>query len=378
MRDVADSVLPSSGAAACAGAPAVTVVIPCYKEHDNVARMVGALERALAGTSWEAVFVDDDSPDGTTEEVRRIARLDARVRCIRRIGRRGLASAVIEGALSSSAESIVVIDGDLQHDPARIPSLLQALDCGADIAVGSRHVAGGDAAGLAGAWRHRISRAGIDVARRIMGVGIADPMSGYFALRRILFDRLAPRLSGQGFKILLDLILSSPTRLNIAEVPVQFQPRLAGESKLDVLVVAQFAGVLIEKATAGAIPPRFAAFAAVGAVGVLVHYAVLISGRAGGLPFETDQILATLIAMVFNFWVNNALTYRTNRLRGARLVRGLVVFMLVCGVGAVANIGIANVLYRAHSGWNPSGIVGAAVGVVWNYAVSATLVWRSR
>jgi dolichol-phosphate mannosyltransferase len=272
----------------------------------------------------------------------------------------------------------VVIDGDMQHDPARIPDLLRALDAGADIAVGSRHVQGGDAAGLDGVWRRRVSRAGIGVATRLMGVALTDPMSGYFAMRRELFDRLAPRLSGQGFKILLDLLLSAPTALRVAEIPLRFQPRLAGESKLDALVMAQFIGVLIEKASYGVIPPRFAAFAAVGAVGVLVHYTVLVAGRASGLPFEADQTAATIVAMAFNFWLNNTLTYRTNRLRGVPLVRGLAVFIVVCGLGAVANIGIANTLYRAHSGWTPSGILGAIVGVVWNYAVSATLVWRMR
>ncbi|MBV9539542.1 MAG: glycosyltransferase family 2 protein [Acidisphaera sp.] len=360
-----------------AGVAALTVVVPCYNERDNVARLIAALNVALQGIAWEAVFVDDDSPDGTSAELRRIAGEDARIRCIRRVGRRGLASAVIEGVLSSSADTVVVIDGDLQHDPAAIPALLRALAAGAEVAVGSRHVAGGDASGLAGAWRRRISRAGTDVARRVLGIDLADPMSGFFAMRRELFEVIASRLSGQGFKILLDVLLSAPRRLRVAEVPVRFQPRVAGESKLDALVIAQFAAVLIEKGTAGAVTPRFAAFAAVGAVGVLVHFAVLTVGRAFGMSFGADQTLATLVAMVFNFWVNNALTYRTYRLRGAGLVRGLLVFMAVCGLGAVANIGIANTLYRAHSGWTPSGILGAAVGLVWNYAVSATLVWRS-
>jgi dolichol-phosphate mannosyltransferase len=356
----------------------ISVVVPCYNERDNVAAMVAALDAALSGMSWEAIFVDDDSPDGTADAVRDIAVRDSRVRCIRRVGRRGLASAVIEGALSSSADTIVVIDGDLQHDPARIPAMLASLDAGADIAVGSRHVAGGDAAGLSGAWRHRISQAGIEVAQRIMRVRIADPMSGYFALRRDLFDRLAPRLAGQGFKILLDLLLSAPAPLRVAEIPVQFQARVAGESKLDVLVITQFGGLLVEKLTGGVLPPRFVSFALVGAIGVLVHYCVLIAGRRAGLSFEVDQTAATIIAMICNFWLNNAVTYRAIRLRGARLARGLVLFMLVCGLGAIANIGIASTLYEAHSGWAPSGILGAVIGVVWNYAVSATLVWRTR
>lgn len=370
--------IPASSWVAGLAAPTLSVVVPCYNERANVAPMVERLGEALAGISWEALFVDDDSPDGTAAEVRRIAQSDIRVRCIRRIGRRGLASAVIEGALASSAQTIVVIDGDLQHDPAVIPQLLAALNAGADIAVGSRHVQGGDNAGLANARRRRMSDLGIKAAQMIMPAKLEDPMSGFFALRRETFDQVAPKLHGQGFKILLDIVLAAPSDVRLAEVPMQFHPRLAGESKLDILVVTQFAGLLLDKLFGGLLPIRFVAFALVGALGLCVHFAILTLCRAGGLGFGTAQAVATVVAMVFNFWLNNAVTYRSCRLRGDAVWRGLAIYMFVCGLGAIANLGIANVLYQAHSGWTPSGIMGAAIGLVWNYAVSATLVWRAR
>ena len=147
------------------------------------------------------------------QEVRRIARHDARVRCIRRIGRRGLASAVIEGALSSSADYVAVIDGDLQHDETRLPVMLAALQTGDyDMAVASRHVEGGDNAGLGGRWRHMLSDGGIRLAQAFLPVRLTDPMSGFFMLPRPLFEELARDLNGQGFKILLDLVLSRPRR----------------------------------------------------------------------------------------------------------------------------------------------------------------------
>lgn len=359
--------------------PELTVVVPCYNERPNVAPLVARLDAALAGIAWEAVFVDDDSPDGTAAEARRIAQIDPRVRCIRRVGRRGLASAVIEGALSSSADSIAVIDGDLQHDETRLPVMLSALREGADLAVGSRHLAGGDAAGLSSEWRRVLSEAGIRLAQQALRVRLSDPMSGFFMVRRVLFERIAPRLTGRGFKILLDLASSSPEPLRIAEIPFRFHARVAGKSKLDVLVLAQFVALLLDKAFGGLLPLRFISFALVGALGVLVHLAVLILLRGTGwLPFEAAQAIATVVAMVFNFQLNNEVTYRDQRLRGARLWRGLLIFMLVCGVGAIANVGIAQVLYRGHTGWSLSGAIGAAIGVVWNYAVSATLVWRGR
>jgi dolichol-phosphate mannosyltransferase len=358
----------------------LTVVIPCYNERGNVAQMVARLDAALAGVAWEAVFVDDDSPDGTAEAVRHIAATDTRVRCIRRIGRRGLASAVIEGALSSSAAYIAVIDGDLQHDETRLPVMLAVLRGGtADIVVASRFAAGGDAAGLAGAWRRRLSATAIRMAQWMLGVQLTDPMSGFFIVSRPLFERIAYRLTGQGFKILLDLLLSSPNRLRVEEVGATFRPRVAGESKLSPLVMIQFGALLLDKALGGLVPLRFFSFALVGAVGLVVHLAVLGLSSMLGIGFLWAQSIATAVSMVANFWLNNAITYRDQRLRGGRLWRGLVLFMLVCSVGAVANIGIARALYYSeHTGWTPAGAIGAIIGVVWNYAMSSTLVWGRR
>jgi len=362
------------------GAPVLSVVVPCYNERPNVAPLISRLHEALRGVAWEVVYVDDNSPDGTAAEVRRIAQTDPRVRCIRRIGRRGLASAVIEGALSSSAQYVAVMDGDLQHDETRLPEMLAALRTGQyDLAVGSRYVDGGDSAGLSGRWRHLLSDGGIRLAQFVLPVRLTDPMSGFFMLPRPLFETLAAGLTGQGFKILLDLALSSPAPLRLIEIPFVFHERVAGESKLDALVLAQFAGLLLDKVFGGLLPLRFISFALVGALGVLVHLSVLtVCLKLLGLHFEAAQAVGTVFAMVFNFQLNNDITYRDQRLRGPRLWRGLLVFILVCGVGAVANIGIANMLYETDTNWTIAGSIGAVIGVVWNYAVSATLVWRAR
>jgi dolichol-phosphate mannosyltransferase len=289
-----------------------------------------------------------------------------------------LSSAVIEGALSSSATYVAVIDGDMQHDETRLPVMLAAVQDGADIAIGSRHVAGGDSTGLSSPFRERLSAAGIGIAKKLTGADINDPMSGFFLLRRSLFESLAGRLNGQGFKILLDLVLASPAKLEIAEIPYKFRPRAAGESKLDALVMLQFAGLLIDKALHGTVPLRFISFALVGAFGVLINLAILQIARAAGLSFSAAQTIGTFAAMVANFQLNNQLTYRTQRLKGVYVWRGLALFMLVCSLGAVANIGIANALYAQKASGVLAGAAGAAVGVVWNYAVSATLVWRAR
>jgi len=352
------------------------VVVPCYNERGNVAELVRRLDAALGGFAWEAVFVDDDSPDGTAAEVRRIAAADPRIRCIRRIGRRGLSSAVIEGGLSASSVYVAVIDGDLQHDETRLAEMLAILrGDAADVVVASRFAPGGDAEGLADARRLALSTAAIRLACVVLGTSLTDPMSGFFMMKRALFEEIAPRLTGQGFKILLDMLLSAPGA-RVREVGAHFRPRVAGESKLSPLVLVQFAAVLLDKMCGGLIPLRFFSFALVGAFGVVVHLAVLWAVDALGASFVDAQSLATVCAMIANFQLNNAITYRDQRLRGGRLWRGLILFMLVCGVGAVANIGIASALYASgHAARTPAGALGAVIGVVWNYAMSATLVW---
>ena len=355
----------------------LAVVVPCYNERDNVEPLAARLDAALAGIAWEAVFVDDDSPDGTAAAVRRIAVADPRIRCLRRVGRRGLASAVIEGALSTSAAFVAVIDGDLQHDETRLPAMLAALRSGAaDIVVASRFADGGDSAGLAGARRMALSNLGIRLATLMLGTRLTDPMSGFFMLSRPLFEAVAPRLTGQGFKILLDILLSSPVRPRVVEIGARFGPRLSGVSKVCPLVVIHFAALLLYQGLGGVVPLRFFSFALVGAVGVLIHLAVLSVAGAAGASFVAAQTAATLVAMIAKIQRNNLITYRDQRLRGGRLWRGLLLFLLVCGVGAAANIGIADALYAGgDAGRTPAGALGAVIGVVWNYAMSATLVW---
>ena len=228
--------------------------------------------------------------------------------------------------------------------------------------------------------RRLVSDGGAALANAALPVRVADPMSGFFALPRPLFEEIAPRLTATGFKILLDILLSAGRPLRIAEIPYTFRAREAGESKLDAGVLLEFGGLLADKALGGVVPLRFMAFALVGGIGVLVHLAALgLLHGLGPLAFEPAQWAATLVAMTANFLLNNRITYRDRRLRGPRLLRGLVLFYLVCGIGAAANVGVAGLLVRdGLLGWGLAGAAGALLTVVWNYAVSSTLVWRPR
>jgi dolichol-phosphate mannosyltransferase len=364
-------------AAAPLAPPELAIVVPTFNEGANVPVLVERVAQALAGLSFEIVFVDDDSADGTAAIARRLGERDPRVRCIRRIGRRGLAGACIEGMLASNARFLAVMDADLQHDEAMLTEMLRPLRSGeCDLVIGSRYLAHGSAEALS---RRRLasSRLAGMLTRRLLGVEVTDPMSGFFMLRRELFERIAHRLAPQGFKILADILTSARGELRVRELPYQFRARLHGTSKLDTQVALDFAGLLISKATRNAVPVRFVSFLLVGASGVLVHLATLKASLALlGLSFAAAQTLATLVAMTSNFFLNNALTYRDQRLRGAAALKGLLLFYLICAVGAVSNIGVATWLYSNEPIWWLAGLLGSVVGAVWNYAVSSTVVWR--
>jgi len=360
------------------GVPALSVIAPAFNERANMRPLVQAVAAAMGDTHWELVVVDDDSPDGTADAVDALACEGLPVRCIRRVGRRGLASAVVEGALASHAPFLAVIDADMQHDERLLPRMLALLvDGDADLVIGSRHVEGGSV----GEWaqdRQVMSRFATRCAHMLIGRDITDPMSGFFAIRRDVFHSCIYDLSQQGYKILLDILTSSPRPLRTVEVPYVFRNRQEGESKLDIMVLAEFLFLLVEKFTKGLIPPHFVIFALVGGVGLALHLLVLEVLVGLGTEFRPAQITATLCAMTLNFFMNNSITYRPQRLRGTRLVSGYLVFCLVCSVGALANIGVANLVLTGSGSWPVAGAAGALMSLVFNFGAASQLVWSQR
>lgn len=367
--------LVAMGATANSGA-VLSVVVPTFNEHDNISELVRRLGVCLGDIAWEVIFVDDDSPDGTVEAVRRLAASDSRVRCIHRIGRRGLSSACIEGVMACSAPYVAVMDGDLQHDESILPRMLTALAGGdLDIAVGSRYVAGGGV----GQWdkgRALISKFATRLSLLVVPAELKDPMSGFFMMRRDAFMACVRQLSALGFKILLDLFASSREPLRFVEIPYSFRNRQAGVSKLDNRAMWDYVMLLADKMVGHLVPVRFLAFALIGGMGVGVHMVILLllfKGEVVG--FTTAQAVATTVAMVFNFTLNNTMTYRDRRLSGLGWLRGLLSFMLACSVGALANIGIADYLFGQGGGWMLPALAGILVGAVWNYAATSFYTW---
>jgi dolichol-phosphate mannosyltransferase len=366
-------------ATAVARAPELTVVVPTFNERDNIEPLLELLASVLEDVEWEVIFVDDDSADGTAMRVREIAARDPRVRCLQRIGRRGLSTACIEGVLASSAPYVAIMDGDLQHDERLLPRMLETLKREpVDLVVGSRYVSGGGIGDLS-QRRAEISTLATRLSRIICKTAIADPMSGFFMMRRQVFENAMRGLSGQGFKILLDLLASSPEPVRLKELPYQFRRRRHGTSKLDTLVAWEFGMLIADKIVGHLVPVRFALFAFIGAIGLAVHLAVLrFALTMPALDFTKSQAIATMVAMTSNFFLNNLFTYRDQRLGGLKLLRGLISFYLICAVGAIGNVGIAAYVFAADQQWWIAGIAGAIVGSVWNYAVSSVFTWRRR
>ena len=362
-----------------AGLPELSVVVPTFNERDNVTVLYRRLDATLKDIAWEVVFVDDNSPDGTWEVVRGLARQDPRVRCIRRVGRRGLSGACIEGILASSAPYAAVIDADLQHDETQLPRMVGLLQRGeAELVVGSRYIEGGSADSF-NKGRAGVSALATEVAKRVLSVEIADPMSGFFMIRRDRFEQLAPQLSTQGFKILLDIVATAQGKLRTIEVPFTFGSRQHGESKLDSMVALDFLGLVLAKLTHDVVSLRFLLFAMVGSIGLVVHLtALFIALEAFNWPFPEAQACGAVVAMTSNFILNNFLTYRDQRLKGFAILRGLLLFYLVCSVGLFANVGVAFSVYDQEPIWWLAGMAGALMGVVWNYAMSGLFVWRKK
>jgi dolichol-phosphate mannosyltransferase len=355
----------------------LSIIVPTFNEKENVVELVRRLDGSLGERSWEVIFVDDDSPDGTSDKVRNVCQQDMRVRCIQRIGRRGLSSACIEGMLASSAPYLAIMDGDLQHDETLLPQMLDILKNNkSDVVIGSRYVHGGGV----GNWNQRragISRFATHLGQLVVKADLTDPMSGFFMIRREAFADCVRNTSGIGFKILLDLFASSPRPLRFKEIPYYFKTRMAGESKLDSQAAWDYGMLLLDKLLGKIIPVRFISFSLIGAFGILIHFLTLsIMFKTLKTSFVSSQIIATIFAMTFNFALNNILTYRDRRLHGWQWIRGWFSFTLACSIGAIANVGIASYLFEMKTKWMLAALGGILVGAVWNYAVTMVYTWN--
>jgi dolichol-phosphate mannosyltransferase len=355
----------------------LAIVLPTYNERENIAEVISRLDDALQGLRWEAIFVDDDSPDGTANLIHAFARRDTRVRLLHRVGRRGLSSACIEGIMATSANYVAVMDADLQHDATILPKMLAQLrDRALDLVVGTRNAQGGSM-GQFSSKRVLLSRLGQKISNVVCRCELSDPMSGFFLLNRSFFLEVVRNLQGSGFKILVDLLASSERPVRLGEVGYRFRNRTRGDSKLDVNTAVEYLFLVVNKMVGGIIPIRFAVFSLVGAAGLATHLTCLaLLLHDTHLHFLAAQIVATFVAMTENFFLNNLITYRDRSLRGTRLLSGVASFWLACSFGAWANVIFARALLQSGLPWYFAGLAGIILSSVWNYSINSLFTWQ--
>ncbi len=359
----------------------LSIVLPTYNESENLPLLLEKLRPVLHDLSHEIIIVDDNSPDGTWKIAQQIAARDDRVHVVRRVGRRGLSSAVIEGFLAARGDVLAVMDADGQHDVELLPKLHDAVVGGAGLAIGSRYVAGGSV----GQWderRHTMSKLATALAIRLCAVRVTDPMSGFFAMKRNIFEAILPRLNPMGFKILLDLLVHIPSETPVRELPFTFGMRTHGESKLSRRVQLEFLEYLYDAAVGRFIPLTFIEYCVVGALGVAVNLSMYftVSLLLGESPqyglFSTPLLAGIEAAIMFNFLLNNAWTFSYAKLRGWRAVTGFTKYNVVCAFGALANIAITAFLFRSGMATIGSLAIGAFVGMIWNYTIGRLFTWN--
>ncbi len=357
----------------------LAVILPTYNERANVAELIFRLDAALSGLCWEAIFVDDDSPDGTGDLVRSYAQQDARIRLIERVGRRGLSSASIEGMMATSARFIAVMDADLQHDETVLPAMFARLrQESLDLVIGTRN-AGGGSMGQFCASRILLSRLGQKISQSICSLRLSDPMSGFFMVRRSFVLEVVHDLEGTGFKILVDLLSASRRPVRCGEVGYTFRLRQHGESKLDVRVGLEYLCLVLNRRMGGLIPMHLMLYLLVGSLGLATHlFALAALTQLWHVHFVTAQVTATFVAMLENFALNNAFTFRDRRFRGLRLLTGGARFVLACSFGAWANVVFAASLLHSGVAWYLAGLAGIVLGSVWNLSLSSAFTWQQR
>ncbi len=348
------------------GSACVTVVVPTYNEAANLPELVKRICHSLPGV--EILVIDDASKDGTAEVVRSLG-AEWPVRVVERFDERGLSTAVMRGFAEAKTDLCVVMDADLSHPPESIPAIVKAVQEGADVAVGSRYVRGGDIEN----WsflRRMTSKAGTLLARPLTPV--RDPMAGFFALRRSLLAGVA--LKPKGFKILLEILARTGTK-KVVEVPIRFEDRAAGASKFGAKQRREYLSQIRTLYTElNAWPLRLAKFLCTGALGILPNLAILnLLVRGFGTSHDAGAAAGWFGAMTCNYVLNREWTFRAGDVP-------VVASYVKYAIGALGGLGVQLAVMHAlpKLQYNLSALLGIAAGTVFNYLVSQLWAFAKR
>ncbi len=348
----------------------ISIVVPTYNERENIEELLRRLDSSMRGFEYEVIVVDDDSPDGTWEAALELSQKYP-VKVIRRVGVRGLASAVVRGFREARGEAIVVMDADLQHPPEDVPRLIAALE-ETDIAVASRYAYGGRVEGWSLA-RRAVSWGATMLARLLLPRArrVKDPMSGFFAIKRSVIEGV--ELSPVGYKVLLEVLVKGRYR-RVTEVPYVFRCRQRGESKLSSIEVFKYVRHLLKLMKWSGELGRALKFTVVGCSGVAVNEGLLYALRGLlGLKLATAGLLAIEASILSNFTWNDLWTFRDQR--SGSLAARCLKYHAAVALGATVNMAALLALTALGIYYLASNLAGIALGFIANYMASRHWVW---
>jgi len=361
--------------------PTLSIVVPTYNEKDNILKILEKLNLALNSITHEIIFVDDNSPDGTSAVIKDCIKNSSKIRLIHRIGRKGLAGAVIEGVFAANADLVAVMDCDLQHDESKLLDMINLFskNNSLDIVIGSRFTeTGGISEEAFSKMRELGSKATTLIIKKVLNIDSTDPLSGFFMVKKESFLKSSESLQTQGFKVLADFLATSRNNIKIKEIGYKFKNRTAGQSKMGLLTALELVGLVLSQILKGKVSIRFILFCMVGLSGIFVQ--LLVTGFAMLLinQFPTSQTLGIVAAMTSNYFLNNVITFQERKLKSLDLIRGLFSFYLICSLGAFTNIAIATYVFGFTSNWLIASFIGACFGAVWNFTLTSIFTWKSK
>ena len=359
----------------------ISIVIPTYNEVENIIPLIKNLAALVSNFEYEIIVVDDDSPDGTSEEVNKYMKFNKRIKLITRIGRSGLSSAIKEGLIFAQGKYLLVLDGDGQHHPSFVLDMIEEININkSDIVIGSRFLKTSNLEGLSNK-RSQGSKIANKLARISLHRNyskVTDYLSGCFCLDREKTKKFIRKIEINGFKFLYELLSLSKGDLVVKEVPLTFKERRFGYSKLDVAVVWDFLVSIIHNLTLRLLPRSAVSFGLVGISGIFVQlFITSFLVEIFLIEFYKALPFAIICAATSNFLINNQVTFRSERLKNLDLLIGLLKFLIVASLPVIANVGITTAFYKyISSDTFFAQIAGIAIVYAWNYLASSSFVWK--
>ena len=359
--------------------PKCSIVLPTYNEANNIKIIINELIKLLEKNYvYEIIVIDDNSPDHTWRIVEEEYINYQNIFCFRRIKKRGLSSAIVDGFMLSKFNNMIVLDSDLQHDLKIIPNIIDKLSNNFDLVIGSRYI-NNDSMKDWNFFRRLLSQFATKISNFIQDSITTDPMSGFFGIKKKLFLEVVNQLDIKGYKILLDIVAVLKNKKNFKniDIPYKFKERIYGESKLTGEILIESLDLIYSKLFGSILPVNFIKFITVGSFGALIHFSILFFlYKFLDYSYSFALICSIEFSIIFNYFLNNIWTFRFVKLFGKQNLIGLIKFNLFSGIGGIIAYLVSQNLYNLDFNWVISSLLGAIVASLWNYNLNKIMTWR--